>query len=105
TAFVLAFKGVLLEGIEVALIVVSFGTNANHLDAAVVGGAGALVVVGGIGAALRGLVSRIPRSLMQLLVGILLTTFGSFWALEGLGVAWPGGDAALLGLLAFYVAA
>lgn len=105
TAFVLAFKGVLLEGIEVAFIVVSFGTNANHLGVAVAGGAAALVVVGGIGAALRRLVTRIPRSLLQLLVGILLTTFGSFWALEGLGVAWPGGDGALLGLLAFYVAA
>ena len=105
TAFVLAFKGVLLEGIEVAFIVVSFGTNANQLGAAVVGGAGALVVVGGVGAALRRLVTRIPRSLLQLLVGVLLTTFGSFWALEGLGVTWPGGDAALPGLLAFYAAA
>jgi uncharacterized membrane protein len=102
TAFVLACKGVLLEGIEVAFIVVSFGASANQLGVAVIGGAGALLVVGGIGAALRRLVTRIPRSLLQLIVGVLLTTFGSFWALEGLGVDWPSGDGALLGLLVFY---
>jgi uncharacterized membrane protein len=105
TAYVLAFKGVLLEGLEVAFIVVSFGANADQLGAAIVGGAGAVIVVGGAAAALRRVVTRIPRSLLQLIVGILLTTFGSFWALEGLGVAWPGGDAALLGLLGFYVLA
>jgi uncharacterized membrane protein len=51
---------------------------------------------------LRPLVTRIPRSLLQLVVGVLLTTFGSFWALEGLGVSWPGQDAAILGLLGLY---
>ena len=105
TAFVLAFKGVLLEGIEVAFIVVSFGANASQLGPAVLGGGGALLLVGGIGIALRHLVMRIPRSFLKLIVGVLLTTFGSFWALEGLGIDWPGGDGALLGLLAFYVLA
>ncbi|HEX6350953.1 MAG TPA: hypothetical protein VF160_16375 [Candidatus Dormibacteraeota bacterium] len=104
TAFVLAFKGVLLEGMEVAFIVVTFGAAAGRLGAAVVGGLAALVVVGVLGAALHRLVIRIPRSLLQLIVGILLTTFGSFWSLEGLGVQWPGGDAAILGLLVLYVA-
>ncbi len=103
TAFVLAFKGVLLEGLEVAFIVVTFGAVANQLGAAVVGGVAALVVVGILGAALHRVVIRIPRSLLQLIVGILLTTFGSFWALEGLGVDWPFGDGAILGLLVFYV--
>jgi uncharacterized membrane protein len=103
TAFVLAFKGVVLEGLEVAFIVVSFGANANHLGASVIGGAAAIVVVAAAGAVLRPLVTRIPRSLLQLVVGILLTTFGSFWALEGLGVSWPGQDLAILGLLGLYV--
>ena len=103
TAFVLAFKGVLLEGLEVAFIVVSFGASAHQLGVAVIGGVGALVVIGALGAALQGPVRRIPRSLLQLVVGILLTTFGSFWALEGLGVEWPAGDGAILGLLALYV--
>jgi uncharacterized membrane protein len=104
TAFVLAFKGVLLEGLEVSFIVVTFGVGANQLGAAVIAGAGAVIVIGAIGAAVQPLVTRIPRSLLQLVVGTLLTTFGSFWALEGLGVVWPAGDAAILWLLALYVA-
>ncbi len=103
TAFVLAFKGVVLEGLEVAFIVVSFGANANQLGVAVVGGVAAVIVIGAIGLALQRVVTRIPRSLLQLVVGILLTTFGSFWALEGLGVDWPTGDGAILGLLALYL--
>ena len=66
-------------------------------------GAAALLVVGAIGAVLSRLVARIPRSFLQLVVGLLLTTFGSFWATEGLGVSWPGGDVAILGLLALYL--
>ncbi len=102
-AFVLAFKGVVLEGLEVAFIVVSFGANANQLGVAVIGGVGAVVVIGAIGLVLQRPVSRIPRSLLQLVVGILLTTFGTFWALEGLGVEWPAGDGAIPGLLALYL--
>jgi len=102
TAWFLAFKGVVLEGLEVAIIVVSFGAGANQLGGAVIGGVGAIIVVGGIGLALHRSVRRIPRSLLQLIVGVLLTTFGTFWALEGLGVEWPGADAAILGLLVLY---
>jgi uncharacterized membrane protein len=104
TAFVLAFKGVVLEGLEVAFIVVTFGVAANQLGVAVIGGVGAVIVVGALGAVLQPLVRRIPRSFLQLVVGTLLTTFGTFWALEGLGVAWPEGDAAIVGLLVLYVA-
>jgi len=103
TAFVLAFKGVVLEGLEVAFIVVSFGANANQLPVAVVGGVGAVVITGAVGVVLQRFVTRIPRSFLQLVVGILLTTFGTFWALEGLGVDWPAGDGAILGLLVLYV--
>jgi uncharacterized membrane protein len=103
TAFVLSFKGVLLEGLEVAFIVVSVGATAGQLGVAVLGGAAALLVVGAVGAVLSRLVARIPRSFLQLVVGLLLTTFGSFWATEGLGVSWPGGDMAIVGLLALYV--
>jgi uncharacterized membrane protein len=103
TAFVLAFKGVLLEGLEVAFIVVSFGANAGQLGAAVIGGVAAVVVVGVIGVALLRVVTRIPRSLLQLVVGVLLTTFGTFWAVEGLGVSWPGSDGAIPALLGAYV--
>jgi uncharacterized membrane protein len=104
TAWFLSFKGVVLEGLEVAFIVVTFGAGANHLLGAAIGGVAAVIIVGGIGLALHQSVRRIPRSLLQLIVGILLTTFGTFWAIEGLGVEWPGGDAAIPGLLILYVA-
>ena len=102
TAFVVAFKGVLLEGLEVAFIVVSFGATANQYGTAAVAGVLAIVVVGALGLAVKDSVTRIPRSVLQLIVGVMLTTFGTFWALEGLGVEWPFGDAAIIGLLALY---
>jgi uncharacterized membrane protein len=104
-AFTLAFKGVLLEGLEVAFIVVTFGASAGRLGPAVIAGTAALVVVGGIGFAVRGLVGRIPRSLLQLIVGTMLTSFGTFWALEGLGIDWPHGDLDIALLLGFYAVA
>lgn len=104
TSFVLAFKGVLLEGLEVSFIVVSFGATSGHLPTAVIGGAAAFVVVGTAGVVARRSVERIPRSALQLVVGVMLATFGTFWAAEGAGVAWPGEDASLLGLLPLYVA-
>lgn len=105
TAFVLSFKGVLLEGLEVAFIVVSFGLTAQALGTAMLGAVAAFVVVAGAGLLAVGWVERIPRSALQLLVGTLLSSFGTFWATQGLGVAWPGRDAAILGLVCWYVLA
>jgi uncharacterized membrane protein len=104
TGFVLSFKGVLLEGLEVAFIVVTFGGTSNQLGVAAIAGIAAVVAVGAVGLAIQPAVRRIPRSVLQLVVGLLLTTFGTFWSVEGLGVSWPGSDAAILGLLALYVA-
>src|SRR6202011_2164721 len=104
TAFALAFKGVTLEGLEIAFVVVAFGAGASQLGVAAIGGAGALVLIGAAGLLLRGVVQRVPRSFLQLIVGVLLTTFGTFWSLEGMGVDWPGSDGAILGLLALYAA-
>ncbi len=103
TAFVLAFKGVLLEGLEIAFIVVTFGAAAKQLWLAGVGGGSALVLVAGIGAIFHRSLTKIPRSVLIMVVGVLLTTFGTFWSAEGLGVHWPAGDLALLVLLGFYV--
>ncbi len=75
TAFVLSFKGVLLEGLEVAFIVVSFGLTAQALGSAVLGAAAAFVVIAGAGLLARGVVQRIPRSALQLLVGTLLSSW------------------------------
>jgi uncharacterized membrane protein len=105
TGFVLSFKGVSLEGLEVAVIVVAFGAAADAIGSAAVGAAGAVVAVGGLGLVTYRLVARIPRRALQLFVGAMLTTFGTFWAGQGLGVGWPGGDAALVGLGVGYAAA
>ncbi len=102
TAAFLAFKGVSLEGLEIAIIVVSFGASAGQLGVAIFGGAAAIVLVGALGFALQRPLERIPRSFLQLVVGTLLTSFGSFWALEGLGVQWPQSDADIILLLVFY---
>lgn len=102
TAFVLAFKGVLLEGLEIAFIVVSVGVAAHELGTATVGATAALVVTAAAGAAAGGAVARVPRSFLQLVVGILLTTFGTFWSLEGLGVEWPAGDLTILALVVLF---
>jgi uncharacterized membrane protein len=101
-AFVVSFKGVLLEGLEIALIVVSFGLAAGQLGLSVVGAAAAVVIIAAAGFALKGFVTRIPRSLLQLIVGTLLTSFGTFWSLEGLGVSWPQGDLDIVALLVVY---
>ncbi len=90
---------------EVAFIVVSFGLAAQALGSAVLGAAAALLVIAGAGLLVRGVVQRIPRSALQLLVGTLLSSFGTFWAVQGLGVGWPGGDRAILVLVGWYVLA
>ena len=102
TAFVLSFKGVLLEGLEIAIIVVSFGATAGQTGIALVGAIAAIVLIGFLGFAVKGPVTRIPRSLLQLVVGTLLTSFGTFWSLEGLGVDWPQSDLDVLALIIVY---
>ena len=103
--FVLSFKGVSLEGLEVAVIVVAFGAAAGAIGSAAIGAAASVVIVGGLGLASYRFVARIPRRALQLFVGAMLVTFGTFWAGEGLSVDWPGGELALVWLGAYYVVA
>jgi uncharacterized membrane protein len=95
-SFAIAFKGVLLEGLEVAIIVVSFGANQHRvgLAAAAAGVSVLLVVVAGV--AVHAPLARVPENSMKFAVGVMLTSFGTFWGAEGAGASWPGGDAALL---------
>lgn len=99
--FTVAFKGVLLEGLEVAFIIVTFGGAQHHVGLAAIGAGAAAVIVGGVGVLIRAPLSRVPENTMKFAVGVLLTTFGVFWASEGAGVRWPGNDAALLVLLGY----
>ena len=99
--FTLSFKGVFLEGLEVAFIALTFGSTQGSIPLAAVGAAAALVLVAGVGIAVRAPLARVPENSMKFVVGVMLTTFGIFWGAEGAGAHWPGSDAALLGVLAF----
>jgi uncharacterized membrane protein len=98
-AFAVAFKGVLLEGLEVVFIVLTFGSNQHHvaLAAAAAGVAVLLVILAGVAA--RAPLARVPENTMKFAVGVMLTSFGMFWGAEGAGAHWPGGDAALLAIV------
>jgi uncharacterized membrane protein len=98
-AFTLSFKGVLLEGLEVVFIVITFGANQRNVGAAVIGAAAAVLVVTVTGILVRAPLARVPENAMKFAVGIMLTSFGIFWGAEGAGVEWPGHDAALLALV------
>jgi uncharacterized membrane protein len=98
-SFTLAFKGVLLEGLEVVFIVITFGDNQHNIGAAVIGAAAAIIVVTLTGIAVKAPLTKVPENWMKFAVGVMLTSFGTFWGAEGAGVAWPGNDAALLVLV------
>jgi uncharacterized membrane protein len=100
-SFTVAFKGVFLEGLEVVFIVITFGTARSHgIALAAAAAAAALLVVVVAGILARAPLSRIPENSLKFAVGLLLTTFGTFWGAEGAGAHWPGDDAALPGILA-----
>jgi len=98
-SFTLAFKGVLLEGLEVVFIVITFGASQRNVGAAVIGAAAAIVVVTVAGVAVKAPLAKVPENWLKYAVGIMLTSFGTFWGAEGAGVSWPGNDAALLVLV------
>ena len=110
--FVVSFKGVFLEGLEIVFIVLTFGLNADNVPVAAAGAALAGLVVVTAGVVAHRPLARVPQNTIKFAVGLLLSTFGTFWAVEGLGVFaegsasldWPGGDLALVGVLAAWCA-
>jgi uncharacterized membrane protein len=97
--FTLSFKGVLLEGLEVVFIVLTFGSNARDIGLAAVAAGCAAAAVAAAGLAVRAPLARVPENTMKFIVGIMLTSFGVFWGAEGAGAHWPGSDAALLAII------
>jgi uncharacterized membrane protein len=95
-AFTLSFKGVVLEGLEVVFIVLTFGTNQHNVPLAAVAAGVAVVVVAILGFVVRGPLSRVPENTMKFVVGVLLASFGIFWGGEGAGALWPGADVSIL---------
>jgi len=102
-AFTVAFKGVFLEGLEVAFIVVTFGGAQRNVGVAAIGALVAFVVVLIAGVIAHAPLTRVPENTLKFGVGVMLTSFGIFWSAEGAGVSWPGADASLLGLIGFMV--
>jgi uncharacterized membrane protein len=98
-AFMISFKGVLLEGLEVAFIVLTFGANQKHIPLAAAAAAAAVLLVIVAGVAARAPLAKVPENTMKFAVGAMLSSFGMFWGAEGAGASWPGGDAALLALI------
>lgn len=107
--FTLAFKGVLLEGLEVVFIVVTFGviqkgSNPHAFTLAVLAAISATVLMTVAGFIIHKPLSKIPENGMKFIVGILLTSFGIFWGAEGAGAIWPHADLSLLAIIPFVLA-
>jgi len=105
--FMVSFKGVFLEGMEVVFIVITFGLNADNVPVAALGAVGAVVLVLVLAVVLRKPLAMIPENTLKYGVGVLLAAFGTFWAVEGIGVFrsgsesldWPGADLVLIPLI------
>jgi uncharacterized membrane protein len=102
--FTVSFKGVLLEGLEVAFIVITFGSNQHNIGLAVLAALAAVLVVVVAGAAAHAPLSRVPENTLKYVVGVMLTSFGIFWGAEGAGAHWPAGDAAIPAIIGFTLA-
>jgi uncharacterized membrane protein len=98
-AFTLSFKGVLLEGLEVVFIALTFGSNQHDIPLAAAAAVAAVLVVAAAGIAVRAPLARVPENSMKFVVGVMLCGFGAFWGAEGAGARWPGSDTALLVLV------
>jgi uncharacterized membrane protein len=111
-SFVVSFKGVFLEGVEVVFIVITFGLSAGNVPVAAAAAAGGATLVLIVGLAARGPISRVPENTLKYAVGLLLAGFGNYWAVGGLGIftehhesiEWPGEDLALLAVLLGWLA-
>lgn len=107
-SFVVSLKAVFLEGVEVVFIVITFGLNAHNVPVAIAAAVAATVLVSAVGVVVRAPLARVPENTLKYGVGLMLASFGTFWAVEGLGalrpggesLSWPGSDAAVLALLA-----
>jgi uncharacterized membrane protein len=100
--FILALKGVFLEGLEVVFIVIGVGGTGHGLPVAVAGGLSAAAVVAATGVVIRKPLARVPENTLKYGVGVILTSLGTFWAAEGMGASWPGDFISIGGLVLVY---
>ena len=102
--FIISFKGVFLEGLEVAFIVITFGAASGRTGLAAAGAAAAVIVVGIAAVLAHRPLSKVPENTIKMAVGLLLVSFGTFWGGQGVGIEWWSGDAMILILLGVYAA-
>ena len=100
-----SFKAVLLEGLEVVFIVIALGAGRGMLIPASAGALAACLLVAGVGLVVHRPLARVPENTLKFAVGVMLSAFGIFWTGEGLGVAWPGADLAIVGFAVLVLAA
>lgn len=105
TGFTVAFKGVFLEGLEVAFIVLTFGANEGRFDLPIAGATVGLILVVTAGVLVHRPLSRVPENTIKYAVGLLLAAFGTFWVGEGVGVEWTLHDPTIIVLVGVYAAA
>ena len=98
----MAFNGVLVEGIEVVFIVLAVGASSHRLLPPVIGAGAAALAVILLGLIARHPLTRIPENALKFAVGVLISSFGTFWVGEGIGVVWPWGDYSLIVLSISY---
>jgi uncharacterized membrane protein len=103
--FTIAFKGVFLEGLEVAFIVFAVGANSRSIPVAALGGVAAMMVVAAAGLVVRHPLARVPENTLKFSVGLILASLGTFWASEGMGVHWPLDFVSILVIALLYLAA
>jgi Ca2+/H+ antiporter, TMEM165/GDT1 family len=104
-AFIIALKGVFLEGMEVVFIVVAVGGTSGGLHIAVAGGLLAMIVVAIMGVVVRKPLAQVPENTLKYAVGVILASIGTFWAAEGMGATWPLDLVSILGIAAIYFGA
>jgi Ca2+/H+ antiporter, TMEM165/GDT1 family len=102
-AVLASFKAVLLEGLEVVFIVIAVGAGRGLLVPAAVGALAACLLVAGAGLVVHRPLARVPENTLKFAVGVMLSAFGIFWTGEGLGVAWPGADLAIVAFAALFL--
>ncbi|HET7770601.1 MAG TPA: FTR1 family protein [Chloroflexota bacterium] len=114
-SFMVSFKGVFLEGLEVIFIIIAIGVSGqrdvpNAMVWAATGAAIGAAIAVGAGLVLFKPLSRVPENTLKYTVGLLLATLGTYWTVEGAGflvhgesLEWPGGSLAIGALLATWL--
>ena len=99
-----SFKAMLLEGLEVVFIVIAVSAGRGTLLPASAGALAACMLVSALGFAVHRPLTRVPENTLKFAVGVMLSAFGVFWTGEGLGVAWPGADLAIIAFAILFLA-